>query len=141
MEACDVTQPTSEADVLGELQLEDVIFQALTMEVSDTAYLQRLSKKAAVAVMAHINELAERAMAKATEALGKHGTAGTVSPQPHEHLNTLLDTVLDRSAQDQWFATPIPRLGGRTPMQAINDGDYDAVVEVAESYSEPQAYT
>jgi hypothetical protein len=43
-------------------QLEDVIAQALTGEISDTAYLQRLSRKAAKAVMDHINELSEAAM-------------------------------------------------------------------------------
>lgn len=45
--------------------LEDAIFQSLTHEISDTAYLQRLSRTAAKAVMAYINELAEEAMPRA----------------------------------------------------------------------------
>lgn len=45
--------------------LEDVIFQALTYEISDTAYLRRISRKAAKAVMAETNRLAEEAMDRA----------------------------------------------------------------------------
>ena len=58
------TAPTNGGRV-GEARLEDVIFQALTYEVSDTAYLQRLSHKAAVAVLGYINRLAEEAMEEA----------------------------------------------------------------------------
>lgn len=67
------TDPTPSPEAIveggGELKgvdrLEYVIFQALTYEVSDTAYLTRLSRKAAKAVMADLNALAERAVAAA----------------------------------------------------------------------------
>lgn len=53
------------------------------------------------------------------------------------HLNDMLDVILPRETHGRWFATPVPALNGRTPLQAINDGDYDSVVLVVASYSDP----
>lgn len=53
-------------NTLGEDRLEEVIYRALTNEISDTAYLRRLSRKAGKAAAAYINDLAQAAMEEAT---------------------------------------------------------------------------
>lgn len=45
------TSPQLSEEMVGQERIEDVIAQALTYEISDTAYLHRLSRKAAKAVI------------------------------------------------------------------------------------------
>jgi hypothetical protein len=64
---CPLHQHRGERGVMlerfGKERVEDVIYRALTNEISDTAYLRRLSRKAATAVMDDLDELADAAMA------------------------------------------------------------------------------
>ena len=48
-----------------------------------------------------------------------------------------LSAVLREDGFDFWGDTRIGRLGGRTPYEAIDDGDVAAVVALAESYLDP----
>jgi len=48
-----------------------------------------------------------------------------------------LGAVLRSEATGRWLGTPIPRLEGRTPLDAIQRGGLEAVVAVTRSYLDP----
>lgn len=51
-------------------------------------------------------------------------------------VQVLLRRVLREEVFDVWADTPIARLGGRTPAEAIADGDLRLVVRLVESYGD-----
>ena len=51
-----------------------------------------------------------------------------------EEINHNIGGVLTREGQLRWWSTPIPGLRNRTPMEAINAGDIDQVVQLTRGY-------
>jgi len=63
--------------------------------------------------------------------------AGTTDPGFEDEVAVYLRGVLKKEAIPRWWKTPIPALGGRTPDEALGDGDSEAVMAVAVSYWDP----
>lgn len=59
-----------------------------------------------------------------------------MKPMP-DPLWTALNTLMPAEEQKlQWLKLRIAALGGRTPLEAINDGEFSRVLEVAQTYAE-----
>jgi len=48
-----------------------------------------------------------------------------------------LHTMVRGEATGRWFTTPVPSLGGRTPLEAIRKGKLTDVLELTRGYLEP----
>ena len=59
-----------------------------------------------------------------------------MKPMPDPLWTALNALMPDEEQKLQWFKLPIPALGGRTPLEAINDGEFSRVLQVAQAYAE-----
>lgn len=61
---------------------------------------------------------------------------GTNPMEVFEVVANLLQ-ILDRGGVERWMQTPLPRLGGRTPVDAFANGDGPLVVRISRDYLDP----
>ena len=68
---------------------------------------------------------------------GAREGVGAMTHRLPPEIGRMLHGVLQEDAFDKWGNKRIERLGCRTPYEALDDGDYAAVLELVEGYSDP----